>query len=74
MSSQEYLGARSVRIDLETGRVLGDVIGDDDSDDVVTQLMGVTSGRLLLASQPRDRVGPDGQSLTFTDGETTPTA
>ena len=72
VSSQEYLGARSVRIDLETGRVLGDVIGDDDSDDVVTQLMGVTSGRLLLASQPRDRVGPDGQSLTFTDGETTP--
>ena len=65
-------GDRAVRVDLDDGSVVADVIGPvDDPTAAVPVLMGIHSGRALVALQPRDRVSDDGQGIEYTDGDTT---
>jgi len=69
---QSAPSSRAVRVDLDSGAVLADVIGADDEAGPAQQMSGIASGRMLVALQPRDRVSDGGLDLEYSDGETTP--
>jgi outer membrane protein assembly factor BamB len=70
---QTSLASRVLRVDLDTGTVLGDVIGPaDDPTAPVEQAMGISRGRLLVALQPPERITADGQGLEYDAGDSTP--